>query len=103
MVFEPVAALDDVWSGEMVGTEVGGRKVLLARIGDTVYAYEDRCPHVGVPLSLGRLEGARLTCSAHYWEYDVQTGQGVNPAVTCLVRFPVRVEDGRILVDVEAG
>ena len=47
------------------------------------------------------LAGTRLMCRAHYWEYDVVTGQGINPESVCLRRFPVRVEDGRILVDVD--
>ena len=29
---------------------------------------------MGVPLSEGKLNGTRLMCHAHYWEYDVATG-----------------------------
>jgi nitrite reductase/ring-hydroxylating ferredoxin subunit len=103
MSFELAARLQDLWSGEMMGCEVGGRRVLLARQGETVHAYEDRCAHLGVRLSEGKLNGTRLLCRAHYWEYDIETGQGVNPASVCLRRFPVRVEDGRVLVDVEGA
>jgi toluene monooxygenase system ferredoxin subunit len=102
VTFTSAARLSDVWSGDIVGCEVAGRRVLLARIGEVVHAYEDRCAHVGVRLSEGKLDGTRLLCRAHYWEYDVETGQGINPASVCLRRYPVRIEDGRILVDVEA-
>jgi phenylpropionate dioxygenase-like ring-hydroxylating dioxygenase large terminal subunit len=30
----------------------------------------DRCPHRNVPLSLGRVRGARLQCAYHGWEFD---------------------------------
>jgi toluene monooxygenase system ferredoxin subunit len=99
--FEPAARLADIWSGELVGCDVAGRRVMLVRQGDAVHAYEDRCAHLGVRLSDGKLSGTRLMCRAHYWEYDVETGQGLNPTSVCLHRFPVRIEDGRILVDVE--
>ena len=34
-----------------------------------VQAWEDRCPHRGVALSLGRIQGERLACAYHGWEY----------------------------------
>jgi len=103
MAFERVAALRDLWKGDMMAAVVSGRKVLLVRTDDAVFAYEDRCAHLGVALSLGRLDGRVLTCSAHHWQYDVETGRGINPAAACLTRFAVSVEDGTILVDVEAS
>lgn len=101
MSFQRAAALDDLWSGDMLGCRAGGRRVLLARVGETVYAYEDRCAHLGVPLSEGKLNGTRLMCHAHYWEYELTTGCGVNPSSVCLVRFPVRVDEGAVFVDVD--
>jgi toluene monooxygenase system ferredoxin subunit len=102
MSFQRVAALDDLWSGDMSTCVVDRVSVLLVRVDDDVYAYEDRCAHLGVPLSRGRLVGCTLTCSAHEWQYDVTTGRGVNPERARLRRFPVRVEDGHVAVDVTA-
>lgn len=100
MAFTRLAALDALWGGELRGCVVDGRKVLVARLGSEVVAYEDRCAHLGVPLSEGRLDGDVLTCSAHEWTYELRTGRGVNPASACLKRFPVKVEDGQVWVDV---
>ena len=96
-----VASLQDLWSGEKVGLTVDGTRVLLVNLEGRVYAFEDRCPHLGLPLSDGLLDGSRLTCRGHHWQYDVCTGQGVNPAATRLRSVPVRVEDDQVLVDVE--
>jgi toluene monooxygenase system ferredoxin subunit len=101
MRFRTVAALDALWSGEMLPCTVGGRKVVLVRIGDDVSAFEDRCAHLGVALSEGTLEGGVLTCSAHRYEYDASSGAGINPRTVCLTRFPVRIEGGEVLVDVD--
>lgn len=80
---------------------VSGRRVLLVRIGAEVCAYEDRCAHLGLPLSGGRLDGTTLVCPAHEWEYDARTGRGINPSTACLKAFPVKIEGDEILVDVE--
>lgn len=101
MAFVRVVGLDELWSGDMVGCRVRGRKVLLVRIEDAVYAYENRCAHLGAELSRGKLDGPVLTCSAHLWQYDATTGQGVNPACAELTRFAAKIEDEAIWVDVE--
>lgn len=100
MTFVRIASVDDLWSGEMRGYVVRGKKVLLVRLEDSICAYEDRCAHLGVLLSKGSLEGRVLTCSAHHWQYDVCTGAGVNPAAARLTAVPVEVIGREIAVDV---
>lgn len=100
MTFVRIAAVDDLWSGEMRGYVVRGRKVLLVRLEDSICAYEDRCAHQGVLLSKGSLQGHVLTCSAHHWQYDICTGAGVNPASVRLTPVPVEVIGREIAVDV---
>jgi toluene monooxygenase system ferredoxin subunit len=73
--------------------------VLVLRIADGVRAYEDRCAHLGFPLSQGQLEDDVITCSAHHYQYDALTGQGVNPRTACLTTFAVKVEAGKVFVD----
>jgi toluene monooxygenase system ferredoxin subunit len=98
-----VSALDDLWSGEMRGTSVDGRPVLLVNIDGRVHAFEDRCAHQGVPLSQGRLAAGVLTCGAHEWQYDAATGNCLNPCGVTLKSFPVEVRDGDIWVEVAAA
>jgi toluene monooxygenase system ferredoxin subunit len=99
MVFQRVSTMEDLWSGEMLACAVAGRRVVLIRVGDAVYAHEDRCAHLGVALSQGRLEEGVLTCAAHHYQYDACTGQGINPRSVRLRTFAVRIEQGDILVD----
>ena len=101
MAFHPVMAEDELWDGEMRGQVLAGRKVLVLRIDGHFYAYEDRCAHLGVALSAGRLDGHVLTCSAHHYQYDARTGAGINPRRCALPRFDVKVEAGQVLVDAE--
>jgi toluene monooxygenase system ferredoxin subunit len=89
-------------TNDMTARRVDGRDLLLVRHNGVVYAYENRCAHLGVALSEGRLDGYVLTCRARHWQYDVRSGIGVNPATACLRRFAVKIEDGKIFVDVPA-
>jgi nitrite reductase (NADH) small subunit len=59
----------------VVRPEVG--RVVLARVEGHVFALEDRCPHLGGPLSRGVLRGRHLTCPWHGWVIDVPTGRVV--------------------------
>jgi toluene monooxygenase system ferredoxin subunit len=100
MSFGKVATLDELWMGEKLGLVVSGRPVLLVNVEGSVCAYEDRCRHKGIALSLGKLEGHQLTCAVHGWIYDARTGAGINPESAQLCSYPVRIEGNDILIDV---
>jgi toluene monooxygenase system ferredoxin subunit len=99
VTFRPVARRDDVWAGEMAGLRVGSTPVLLVNLDGTLYAYEDRCPHRGVPLSRGRLQDGAIVCGAHDWTYDACTGRGINPRSAALCPLRVAVQGEEIWVE----
>lgn len=100
MTFREVLPCSELWTGEVRAVQVDGAKVLLLRTDAGVFAYEDSCAHLGVPLSEGTLEGRILTCRAHHYTYDAETGRGDNPRNVCLTAFPVRIKGDNICVDV---
>jgi toluene monooxygenase system ferredoxin subunit len=102
-MFCKALARDSLWQGEMLPLEIAGQKLILIDVGGEVQAFEDRCAHLGVPLSRGRLQGHVLTCWAHQWQYDVRTGCGINPQGVALRRLPVEVRGGDIWVEVDRG
>lgn len=93
---EHVTRLSDIWGEALVPCKVGDEAVFLVRFGEVVVAYRDRCPHLGVPLSEGKLVGTTLTCRAHCYEFDVLTGLGINPTGVALDRFAVRIEGDEV-------
>lgn len=98
-----VGVLDssDLWLGEMRPVRLQGSSIVLMRLDMGVVAYEDRCAHLGVPISRGSLEGDVLRCTAHNFVYDARTGCGLNPCGARLKPIAVTEEHGRIFVDVE--
>jgi len=106
--------LDDIQSGQMRMFEVESRQVLLARVGDTIYAANNICPHMGGNLSMGKLEGTMVTCPRHHSQFDLTDGHvirwtdwtGIKLNLGKVVRPPrpletyrTRIENGRILVE----
>ncbi|OHE58003.1 MAG: nitrite reductase [Thiobacillus sp. GWE1_62_9] len=69
---------------------------------DEVFALEDRCPHKGGPLSQGIVHGRKVTCPMHNWNIELDSGCAVAPDHGCAREFPVKVEDGRVSLDLSA-
>jgi toluene monooxygenase system ferredoxin subunit len=93
--------IDEIWEGELVTRQVDGIAVLFINIGGEIRAFLDKCPHLGTPLNQGLLEGRVLTCASHHWQFDVvDSGAGVNPKNCRLIGYPVRIEDGKVLVQI---
>ena len=101
MVFHKATELETLWCGEMMACVIADQKVLIVRVDSGVYAYEDKCPHLGVALSERRLEGDVLTCSAHHYQYDVCNGRSLNPKNICLKPYSVKIQNGAVLVNTD--
>jgi nitrite reductase/ring-hydroxylating ferredoxin subunit len=75
-----------------------GAHVVLAKVAGAVYAVSDKCPHMGCPLSRGKLEGYTLTCPCHDWRFDVRSGRFIDAPELGLDCFPVKSEAGKVFV-----
>ena len=84
---------------EMLECRVGEREILLVRAGGHIVACPTMCPHMEERLAYGFTDGMVLTCSKHLWQWDLNTGDPLGPAEKRLAVAPVRVEDGKILVN----
>ncbi|MGE3297957.1 MAG: cytochrome P450 [Porticoccaceae bacterium] len=97
--WHPVAELAALPERKPTGVSVRGIELVLVRTEDAVHAYEGRCPHQGTLLAEGEIRDGALICRAHQWRFDCRSGQRLDAPDICLRRFPVRVEGGRILVE----
>jgi toluene monooxygenase system ferredoxin subunit len=88
----------------LTDVQVGDELVLLVHLpGGNIRAYQGYCPHQKTPLAQGKLEGRVLTCAAHSWQFDLSTGQGVNPKSCQLDYYDLKIEDAVILVRILQG
>lgn len=78
-----------------------GYAIAVFRTGsDEIFALRDLCPHRGGPLSQGMVHADRVTCPLHDWVIDLRTGRATGADEGYTRTFRVRVESGRLLVDV---
>lgn len=91
----------DLWEGDITDVEVNGEEVLIAHLeGGRIRAYQGMCPHQEISLADGKWEAdsSSLVCSGHSWEFDLQTGNGINPQGCQLFQFAVRVVNDTVQV-----
>ena len=79
---------------------VQNRDIALSFRDETFGALANACNHVGGPLGEGRLDGDYVTCPWHQWKFHRATGKG-EPGFEedAVPAYPVKVENGRVLVD----
>ena len=95
------AARDQLDPDFPVGVDVNGQKLGLFLLNDEVHALEDVCPHAYALLSQGFQEDGVIECPLHAARFDIATGKClVDVGQRDLRRFPVRVADGRVLVQI---
>lgn len=100
-VWHDAAALNQLDPDFPMGMELGGHKVGLFMLGDVVHALEDVCPHAYALLSQGFQEDGVIECPLHAARFDIATGKClVEVGQRDLHRFPVRVTDGRVQVQI---
>jgi len=102
MNFVETYSLQDLSPGTSRPVRVGKTDIVLSNVAGSIHAMENSCLHAGAALSGGKLCGKVLTCPAHGWRYDVTTGALLVAPGRAVKVFPVRITNGKILVQVEA-
>ena len=101
--FVKVAELKDVAEGTPKAVKVEGRSIALFQHEGNFYATDNQCPHMGYPLTRGRVRSGVLTCDWHGWSYDMKGGGCFTGGCDDLATFPVEVRDGAIYIDVRSA
>jgi nitrite reductase/ring-hydroxylating ferredoxin subunit len=98
---------------------IGDMEVGVFRLGDEVYAYENRCPHAGGPVCQGKLMSrvredvdsngrslgvcfdkavTNIVCPWHGYEFDLRSGLHQGHASIRLRKIPVHVVGDDVMV-----
>jgi len=68
-----------------------------------LYALDNRCPHMGFPLSKGSCQDGIVTCYWHYARFDLRTGGTFDPFADDVRAYPVVVREGEVWVDLRGA
>jgi nitrite reductase (NADH) small subunit len=88
--------------GARVVRTARGCVAVFRTVDDRAFALDDRCPHRGGPLSQGIVHGTSVTCPLHNWVLNLETGAAQGADEGRARSFPLRVENGRVLIDLAA-
>ena len=103
LVFHPLCPADDFQEGEGKPFHVDGTHLAVFRYSGNYYAVDNRCPHMGYPMSEGSVRDGVLICHWHHWEFDLRSGGCFLSSGDDLKAFPVKVEDGVVCVGLSSG
>jgi len=99
-----VAKITDFPPNGMKLVKVDDFEILLILVEDKIYAFDNKCPHMGFSLFLGSLNGKILRCGFHYAEFDVTTGKTLNKVTEKpLKKIAVKIVDSEIYIEVPSS
>jgi nitrite reductase/ring-hydroxylating ferredoxin subunit len=76
-----------------------GVELVAIRTAEAVHVLEGRCPHRRAPLSDAIVDGERLVCPHHGWDFRLDTGRSDGVPDAAVQRFHAFVRDGQVRVD----
>ena len=72
--FVPVTKVGRIQSGQGMAFAVNGKMVAIFYDGESYYAINDFCPHMGASLAEGHFEDGVVVCPWHAWGFRVCDG-----------------------------
>ncbi|ACB96340.1 MocE family 2Fe-2S type ferredoxin [Beijerinckia indica] len=102
-VWIPACAVDDIEEEDVIRFDHENRTFVIYRTKkDEYFATDGMCTHEHVHLADGLLMGYIIECPKHNGRFDCRTGQAKGAPVSVNLRtYPVKVEDGRVLIQVD--
>jgi len=103
MEWVDACAADDILPEDVIRFDHGGRTYAIYRTaGDEYFATDGLCTHEQVHLADGFVMDNIIECAKHNGRFDFTTGEAKGaPVCIDLATYRVRVENGRVLLEVE--
>ena len=94
-----VATLSDLESAGRKVVSSDGRPIALFHHEGEVYAVDNRCPHMGFPLTRGTVEEGILTCHWHHARFELEHGDTFDLFADDVQTFPTEIREGDVWLD----
>ena len=95
-----VVPLEELSEGRLYHYKDEDIDVIIVQHNGNIYAYYNACPHQGLGLEGGSLNGEILTCPWHGFQYLITTGECITANYLQLEPVEISVKDGWVWVRV---
>lgn len=79
---------------------VGDKMICVANVGGTISAMDNVCLHRGGPIGQGIVEGGKVVCPWHGWQWDPQTGEAAHSPAAKVAIYPLKIDGDDVLVEI---
>ena len=93
-------SLDELRQKGCLVVSAAGHTISVFWHEDAAWAVDNRCPHMGFPLSRGTVCDGLLTCHWHNARFDLASGGTLDPFADNVRAFPTVIRDGDVYIDV---
>jgi nitrite reductase/ring-hydroxylating ferredoxin subunit/alkylhydroperoxidase/carboxymuconolactone decarboxylase family protein YurZ len=90
-------AVDDLPLEQATPVDSDGRNLFIYRSAQAIHVYDSSCPHQSTNIPFLALQGTKLTCPKHHWEFDITDGSCTEEGRCALKEWPNKVDNGRLL------
>jgi nitrite reductase/ring-hydroxylating ferredoxin subunit len=97
----PVGTLEELEQKGYLSVTAQGHDIVVFYHEGEVHALDNRCPHMGFPLSRGSTKDGILTCDWHHARFDIKSGGCFDLWADDVPVFALNVIDGTIFVHTE--
>src|SRR3954465_14293245 len=89
-----------VWKDNLAVAEAGGRRITLAKAGNTILAFAYQCPHASGILADGFIDAlGNIVCPLHRYKFCVRNGHNVSGEGYYLKHWRVSVLADGVYID----
>ena len=79
-------------AGEAREFSCGAKTICVANVNGQLAAVDNVCPHRGGPLGQGIVEGEKIVCPWHGWEFELGTGKNPFTPNLSVEAYDLKVE-----------
>jgi nitrite reductase/ring-hydroxylating ferredoxin subunit len=96
--FELAGSLEELKAKGRLVLHGSHRPILVVYDRGSVFALDNRCPHMGFPLERGSVEDGILTCHWHHARFDLESGCTFDLWADDVPIFPIELRNGQVWV-----
>jgi nitrite reductase (NADH) small subunit len=86
--------------GEAREFNCGEKMICIANVNGEITAMDNVCLHRGGPLGQGIIEGDKIVCPWHGWQFVAKTGEAAHNPAAKLALYPIKIEGDDVLVEI---